>query len=76
LDILSGSHTGSNLAKSFINVLNDFGLMDKLISITTDNASNCDRFFHHFVAYQKKENLVRFTVVLLMTPSEAGVGII
>jgi hypothetical protein len=45
MDILNGSHTGENLAGSFIRVLTDFNCLEKIISVTTDNASNCDTFF-------------------------------
>lgn len=45
LTILSGNHTGKNIAKSFWNVLNEFGLTEKLLSVTTDNASNMDTLF-------------------------------
>ncbi|KIL55792.1 hypothetical protein M378DRAFT_53553, partial [Amanita muscaria Koide BX008] len=44
LDILevAQSHSGLNLAAAFANVLEDFGISDKILSITCDNASNND----------------------------------
>lgn len=45
LDILKGKHTGKNLAQSFLKCVNEFNLADKIMAITTDNASNCDTFF-------------------------------
>lgn len=34
------NHTGANLAQLFMSVLDDFGIADKLFTITSDNASN------------------------------------
>lgn len=45
LTILQGSHEGKNLADAFWAVLKDFGLFAKLLSVTTDNASNMDTLF-------------------------------
>ena len=45
LDILEGSHSGVKLAQSFVKVLEEFGLMNKIAAITSDNASNYDTFF-------------------------------
>ena len=44
LDILNGQHTGTNLAESFMKVAMDMGVSQKILAITTDNASNCDSF--------------------------------
>lgn len=46
LDILSGSHTGKNLALSFWRSLQRFDIIHKVMAITTDNAANCDTFFN------------------------------
>lgn len=48
LTILEGQHSGKNLSKAFIDVLSDYGLLDKVISITSDNATNMDTFFENF----------------------------
>lgn len=47
LTILDGSHSGENLAESFVTVLEEFNLLNKVHSITSDNASNMDTFFVH-----------------------------
>lgn len=39
---LQGRHKGKYLAESFWNVLVDYGITEKLFSLTTDNASNMD----------------------------------
>lgn len=53
LDILEGSHTGKNLAYSFFNVGEEFGILDKLLGFTTDNATNYDTFFEHLANSMK-----------------------
>lgn len=45
LSVLHGSHKGKNIAKSFWDVLLDYGIVEKLLSVTTDNASNMDTLF-------------------------------
>lgn len=45
LTVLHGSHTGKNIAKYFYDVLLDYGIVEKLLSVTTDNASNMDTLF-------------------------------
>ena len=37
---LDGHHTGEHLSQEVINVLNNFGLIEKLFCITSDNAGN------------------------------------
>lgn len=41
------SHTGVNLAEAFVEVLREFGIEDKILSITADNASNNDTMTDH-----------------------------
>lgn len=45
LTILHGSHEGVNIAAAFWKVVKDFNLCEKLLSVTTDNASNMDTMF-------------------------------
>ncbi len=45
LTILKGPHTGQNIAHALLPVLDDFGIVYKIASVTTDNASNMDSFF-------------------------------
>lgn len=45
LTILEGSHEGKNLAHAFWDVLKEFNLREKILSVTTDNASNMDTLF-------------------------------
>lgn len=44
MDILKGCHSGCNLAKSFCDTLEGYGLWDKLHAVTTDNAAKMDTF--------------------------------
>jgi hypothetical protein len=37
---LHGSHTGGNLSETVIQILRQHGITDRVLSITTDNASN------------------------------------
>ncbi|KAJ6643884.1 putative AC9 transposase, partial [Pseudolycoriella hygida] len=45
LTVLRGDHKGKNIANAFWNVLVDYGIVEKLLSVTTDNASNMDTLF-------------------------------
>lgn len=45
LTILNGSHDGKNIAAAFWDVLRDYNLLAKMLSVTTDNASNMDTMF-------------------------------
>ena len=58
LDILIGHHTGLNLSTSFVKVLNDYKIMNRIIGVTTDNASNCDKFFVELKLLLEQENIV------------------
>lgn len=57
LTIMEGEHTGVNIAGSFAHVLDLFSLWDKLLSVTTDNASNMDTFFREFQKLCSTKNL-------------------
>jgi len=37
---IQGSHTGANLSETVIRIFQDHGITDRILSITTDNASN------------------------------------
>jgi hypothetical protein len=68
---LSGPHTGLNLYKSFVRVLDTFGLSTKVLGVTLDNASNNNSFieklsvgsetsfesFHHIRCFSHVLNL-------------------
>ena len=43
---LPGPHTGSNLHKCFVSVLETYGLETKTLGITLDNATNNDSFIN------------------------------
>lgn len=45
LTVLQGSHKGKYIAKAFWDVLKEYGVCHKLLSLTTDNASNMDTMF-------------------------------
>lgn len=48
---LPGSHTGANIAESFSSVLEEYGIWNKLLAVTTDNASNMDTMFKKLDKY-------------------------
>ena len=39
-NFLEGEHDDESLSVAFINVLEDFGIADRLLAVTADNASN------------------------------------
>ncbi|CAG7832857.1 unnamed protein product, partial [Allacma fusca] len=50
MDILNGNHSGKTLAESLFKVINEFGIADKILGVTTDNAANCDTMFKEFAS--------------------------
>lgn len=44
LSIVDGSHSGANLAQNFWDVLTRYGINDKLLGLTADNAFNMNTF--------------------------------
>ncbi|CAB5349096.1 unnamed protein product [Rhizophagus irregularis] len=44
---LSGPHSGENLRNAFVESCNDFGILEKIFAITSDNASNNDTFMRY-----------------------------
>lgn len=79
LTVLHGSHTGVNIAESFWNVLLDYGLVEKMLSVTTDNASNMDTLFEGLeklakergITFDSKNYRVRCFVHILNLASRA-----
>ncbi len=55
---VKGSHTGENLAHYLVNVVNDFGISDKIIAITTDNASNNDTLMRSLSEILAKKDII------------------
>lgn len=48
LTALSGPHSGDNIAHALLPVVSEFGIIEKIGTITTDNAGNMDTFFASF----------------------------
>ena len=48
---LEGEHDGKNLSVAFIDVLEDFGIADRLLGVTADNASNNSTMMAHMESY-------------------------
>lgn len=46
---LNGTHNGENLAEALINVIERFNIGNKLLAITTDNASNMTKMVRELV---------------------------
>ncbi|GBC00584.1 hypothetical protein RclHR1_03900001 [Rhizophagus clarus] len=44
---LSGSHSGKNLCNAFVKSCQEFGILEKIFAITSDNASNNDTFIKY-----------------------------
>jgi len=53
MNILKGTHTGKNLAESFIMTLEEFEIQKKLLAITGDNAKNVDTMCTEIEEYAK-----------------------
>ncbi|GBC48644.2 zinc finger BED domain-containing protein RICESLEEPER 2-like [Rhizophagus irregularis DAOM 181602=DAOM 197198] len=56
---LEGSHSGKNIKEFFLKSLKDFGIMTKILSITTDNASNNNTFLEE-VSNELAEKNIEF----------------
>ncbi|CAG7819475.1 unnamed protein product [Allacma fusca] len=54
-DMIVGHHAGKNLASSLCKVLENYSIIDKVISITCDDASNCDAFVKEFETLCKEK---------------------
>jgi hypothetical protein len=51
---LEGEHDGKSLSAAFIDVLEDFGIADRLLGVTADNASNNSTMLAHMEDYYIK----------------------
>jgi len=64
---LHGSHTGENLCEALIDVCDQFGILPKILGVTTDNAANINKLLacledacqDRGIAFSKKEQHVR-----------------
>jgi hypothetical protein len=57
---LSGPHSGENLCAVFAGVCSDFGILSKLLAVTTDNATNNDTFLAELEGICRQRG-IRFT---------------
>ena len=48
---LEGNHSGENLSKCLIDVLEDYEIADRLLGITADNASNNTKMIYFVVEH-------------------------
>ncbi|CAG8807308.1 37709_t:CDS:2, partial [Gigaspora margarita] len=55
--LINGRHTGINIANGFFKVLNDYGIMMKLLAITLDNTTNNDAFIYKLETKLQEEEL-------------------
>ncbi|KAJ6643111.1 putative AC transposase [Pseudolycoriella hygida] len=82
LTVLRGDHEGKNIANAFWNVLVDYGIVEKLLSVTTDNASNMDTLFDELerlfeaygIPFDSKNFRVRCFVHILNLASRAMIN--
>ena len=51
---LEGEHEGKSLSVAFIDVLEDFGIADRLLAVTADNASNNSTMMAYMEKYYKE----------------------
>ena len=51
---LEGEHDGKSLSVAFIDVLEDFGIADRLLAVTADNASNNSTMLAHVETYYEQ----------------------
>jgi hypothetical protein len=61
---LEEEHDGLSLCKAMMEVLEDFGIAERLLSVTADNASNNSTMMAHMEKYYKeKYPTARFSVI-------------
>lgn len=58
---VNGSHTGDNLGDHFVKVLDEYEIYGKLLSVTTDNASNMGSLFKRIDAIVNQRNEVIYS---------------
>ncbi|GBC12416.2 zinc finger BED domain-containing protein 1-like [Rhizophagus irregularis DAOM 181602=DAOM 197198] len=56
--LLSGQHSGENLAQQFLKVLEDFNIETKLLAIGCDNASNMDVMLNKISSSLRSKNIL------------------
>jgi len=79
LTLLSGPHSGENMCAVFESVCTDFGVLEKLLAITTDNASSNDVFLAQLesdclprgMTFSKNENHVRCVAHVINIAAQA-----
>ncbi|CAG8704200.1 1210_t:CDS:2, partial [Ambispora leptoticha] len=54
---LSGPHSGENLCEAFVKSCHEFGILTKIFTITSDNASNNDTFMKYLEIICEEENI-------------------
>ena len=61
---LYGTHTGSNLSSVLFNILQEHNVTDRVLSITTDNASNNNTMMSSIQASVQAQNLNSDTIII------------
>ncbi|CAB5359159.1 unnamed protein product [Rhizophagus irregularis] len=54
---LSGPHSGENICNAFVKSCDDFGILEKIFAITSDNATNNDTFMKYLENTCQKKNI-------------------
>jgi len=80
---LSGSHTGANLCGAFVGTCERLGILDKLLGVTTDNASNNGKLLSYFedfsrkrgITFDKEQQHVRCLAHIMNLAAQAFLGV-
>ncbi|GBC19616.2 zinc finger BED domain-containing protein RICESLEEPER 2-like [Rhizophagus irregularis DAOM 181602=DAOM 197198] len=54
---LSGPHSGENICNAFVKSCDDFGILEKIFAITSNNATNNDTFMKYLENTCQKKNI-------------------